>query len=193
MSSCADDESRPGLPRRLLMFRERACRSESAGLLLYRWRDGALEVLLVHPGGPFWAKKDEGAWTIPKGEIEPGEEPLAAARREFREETGHDVAGDFPRRSAHAARPGGKIVRGLGDRGGARSPPRSRATSSRWNGRRAPAAAARSPKSTAARWFALDDGAARINKGQVALLDALARAAASDAPNCRRLTPLRWV
>jgi len=67
----------------------------SAGFLLYRRRTGHLEVFLVHPGGPFWAKKDEGAWSIPKGECAEGEEPLAAARREVAEETGVVVAGDF--------------------------------------------------------------------------------------------------
>jgi predicted NUDIX family NTP pyrophosphohydrolase len=61
---------------------------DSAGLLMYRGAGAALEVLLVHPGGPFWAKKDAGAWMLPKGEIDPGEEPLDAARREFAEETG---------------------------------------------------------------------------------------------------------
>jgi len=66
----------------------------SAGLLLYRYR-GELEVFLVHPGGPFWAAKDAGAWSIPKGEFEPGEEPLAAAKREFTEETGFAAEGDF--------------------------------------------------------------------------------------------------
>jgi predicted NUDIX family NTP pyrophosphohydrolase len=60
----------------------------SAGILLYR-RNGALEVLLVHPGGPFWARKDLGAWSIPKGEYEEGEDPLATALRELEEETGH--------------------------------------------------------------------------------------------------------
>ena len=60
----------------------------SAGLLMYRMRGGRLEVLLVHPGGPFWAKKDKGAWFIPKGEINPGEDRLSAAQREFEEETG---------------------------------------------------------------------------------------------------------
>lgn len=60
----------------------------SAGLLLYRNRDQQLEVLLVHPGGPFWAMKDLGSWTIPKGEIAPGEDPFAAACREFEEELG---------------------------------------------------------------------------------------------------------
>ena len=61
---------------------------ESAGLLLHRVHDGRLEVLLVHPGGPFWKKRDEGAWSIPKGEIEPGQSALDVARREFEEELG---------------------------------------------------------------------------------------------------------
>ena len=61
----------------------------SAGLLVFRERDGALEVLLAHMGGPFWARKDEGAWTIPKGELEEGEDPVAGARREYEEELGH--------------------------------------------------------------------------------------------------------
>jgi predicted NUDIX family NTP pyrophosphohydrolase len=60
----------------------------SAGLLMFRRRAGAIEVLLAHPGGPFWARRDEAAWTLPKGEIGPQEDPLAAARREFEEETG---------------------------------------------------------------------------------------------------------
>jgi predicted NUDIX family NTP pyrophosphohydrolase len=68
---------------------------KSAGLLLYRHRDGGLEVFLVHPGGPFWAAKDDGAWSIPKGEFEPDEDPLAAAQREFTEETGLTPIGDF--------------------------------------------------------------------------------------------------
>lgn len=67
----------------------------SAGLVLYRERDGALQVLLGHMGGPFWARKDEGAWSIPKGELADGEDPLAGARREFAEELGHaPPAGD---------------------------------------------------------------------------------------------------
>lgn len=68
---------------------------QSAGLLLFRYRQKSLEVFLVHPGGPFWAHKDEGAWTIPKGEFEDDEEPLAAARREFTEETGFVADGPF--------------------------------------------------------------------------------------------------
>ncbi|HXX20881.1 MAG TPA: NUDIX domain-containing protein [Candidatus Acidoferrum sp.] len=65
---------------------------KSAGLVMYRIRSGALEILLVHLGGPFWAKKDAGAWFIPKGEIAPGEDELSAAQREFHEETGFKLA-----------------------------------------------------------------------------------------------------
>jgi predicted NUDIX family NTP pyrophosphohydrolase len=68
---------------------------QAAGLLVYRVRDRAIDVFLVHPGGPFWAKKDAAAWSIPKGEFNADEEPLAAARREFTEETGFTLAGPF--------------------------------------------------------------------------------------------------
>ncbi|MDN3583214.1 NUDIX domain-containing protein [Mucilaginibacter flavus] len=68
---------------------------QSAGILLYRKVDSQLQVFLVHPGGPFWKNKDEGSWSVPKGEYEDDEEPLDAARREFYEETGHYIVGDF--------------------------------------------------------------------------------------------------
>jgi predicted NUDIX family NTP pyrophosphohydrolase len=67
----------------------------SAGLLMYRKQKGGLEVLLVHPGGPFWKNKDDGAWFVPKGEINPGEDTLEAAQREFQEETGLIPEGQF--------------------------------------------------------------------------------------------------
>ena len=67
----------------------------SAGLLMVRWRNRQLEVFLVHPGGPFWANKDLGAWSIPKGEYSEGENPFEAARREFEEETGFTAQGNF--------------------------------------------------------------------------------------------------
>jgi predicted NUDIX family NTP pyrophosphohydrolase len=67
--------------------------ARSAGLLLFRVRDGSLEVLLGHPGGPFFANKDDGHWTVLKGEVESGEEPVEVARREFEEETGHPAPG----------------------------------------------------------------------------------------------------
>jgi predicted NUDIX family NTP pyrophosphohydrolase len=70
-------------------------RRESAGLVMFRWRDAALEVLLGHPGGPYWTTRNEGAWSIPKGGILPGEDPLQGAIREFTEETGFTPAGPF--------------------------------------------------------------------------------------------------
>lgn len=81
----------------------------SAGILLYRRKGKYFEFFLVHPGGPFWKKKDAGAWTVPKGIIEPGEDPLAAARREFTEETGFSVEGDFVE-IGDFKQPGGKHV-----------------------------------------------------------------------------------
>jgi predicted NUDIX family NTP pyrophosphohydrolase len=80
----------------------------SAGILMYR-RAPALELLLVHPGGPFWARKDLGAWSIPKGEYEPGEDPLAVARREFEEETGKRVEGNLVA-LGDIVQPGRKVV-----------------------------------------------------------------------------------
>jgi predicted NUDIX family NTP pyrophosphohydrolase len=91
---------------------------KSAGLLLYRADpDAGIEVLLVHPGGPFWRKKDEGAWTIPKGEFDDREEPLAAARREFKEELGWPPpAGDYLELKPIKQK-GGKIVHAWAVRG----------------------------------------------------------------------------
>lgn len=68
---------------------------KSAGILVYRKNDQSIEVFLVHPGGPFWKGKEQGAWSIPKGEFSEAEEPLLAARREFKEETGQEIDGDF--------------------------------------------------------------------------------------------------
>ena len=89
---------------------------QSAGILLYRGAFEHLEVLLVHPGGPYWARRDDGAWTIPKGEFSDGEAPLDAACREFREETGSEASGPF-----HALQPvrlaGGKRVHAFAMRG----------------------------------------------------------------------------
>ncbi len=82
---------------------------KSAGLLLYRKDGDSVEVFLVHPGGPFWAKKDEGAWSIPKGELTEGEEALDAAKREFQEETGFSVKGRFEALEP-VKQAGGKIV-----------------------------------------------------------------------------------
>ena len=82
---------------------------QSAGLLVYRTRDSQLEVFLVHPGGPFWAKKDAGAWSIPKGLCDECEDAFAAAKRELKEETGIVAAGDFLELGTFK-QPGGKTI-----------------------------------------------------------------------------------
>ena len=82
---------------------------KSAGILLYRFKEGKLQVMLVHPGGPFWKKKDRGAWSIPKGICESGEATIDAAKREFKEETGFDVDGEFID-LGEIRQPSGKIV-----------------------------------------------------------------------------------
>jgi predicted NUDIX family NTP pyrophosphohydrolase len=81
----------------------------SAGIVLYRRREKGIEVLLVHPGGPFWSKKDDGAWSIPKGEYVEGEDPLTVAKREFYEETGTEVSGSCVALTP-AKQPSGKII-----------------------------------------------------------------------------------
>jgi len=85
-------------------------RAESAGLLVYRQRDGKLEVLLVHPGGPFWQKRDEGAWSIPKGEFAENEAGIDVARREFQEELGMPPPDGEPTALGAVHQAGGKIV-----------------------------------------------------------------------------------
>jgi predicted NUDIX family NTP pyrophosphohydrolase len=143
----------------------------SAGLLLYRLSGGEPEVLLVHPGGPFWARKDEGAWSIPKGEYEPDEAPLTAALREFQEETGVALRGT-PRPLGDAVQPSRKIVTAFaleGDLDPAviRSsnfemewPPRS--------GRRATF-----PEIDRAGWFGVAEAGIKILPGQAVFLDRL--------------------
>jgi predicted NUDIX family NTP pyrophosphohydrolase len=82
----------------------------SAGIVLYRKRGTGIEVFIVHPGGPFWARKDDGAWSIPKGEYAEGEDPLPVAKREFYEETGFEVSGSCVELPP-ARQPSGKIIR----------------------------------------------------------------------------------
>ncbi|MGD9880915.1 NUDIX domain-containing protein [Reyranella sp.] len=84
-------------------------KKQSAGIIVYRMRSAVPELLLVHPGGPFWARKDDGAWSIPKGELVEGEEKLQAARREFTEETGFTLDGAFEE-LVPVRQPGGKTI-----------------------------------------------------------------------------------
>jgi predicted NUDIX family NTP pyrophosphohydrolase len=143
----------------------------SAGILLYRRNAASTEVFLVHPGGPFWARKDDGAWSIPKGEIEPGEEPLARAQREFAEETGFAVAGEF-RALAPVRQAGGKIVYAWAVEGDADAAAiRSNRFSMEW-----PPRSGRSqefPEVDRAAWFDLKTARQKLNPGQRALVDAL--------------------
>ncbi|MGH7552016.1 MAG: NUDIX domain-containing protein [Longimicrobiales bacterium] len=144
----------------------------SAGILLYRRRHG-IEVLLVHPGGPFWAGKDEGAWSIPKGLYGLGEEPLAAARREFAEETGATAEGEaialgaFRQSSAKIV--DAWAIEGEFDPAGLRSstftlewPPRS--------GRMREV-----PEVDRAEWFTPEEAGRKLTKGQRPILEALLR------------------
>ncbi len=142
----------------------------SAGLLLYRRKAKDFEVFLVHPGGPFWRNKDDGAWTVPKGLIEPGEDPLAAARREFSEETGFAPNGDFVELGTFK-QPGGKHVLVWAVEGDCNPaklisnefemewPPRS--------GKRQ-----RFPEVDRGGWFGIDDARGKMLIGQRPMLDA---------------------
>ncbi len=153
---------------------------ESAGVLLYRMRDGALEVLLVHPGGPFWARKDEGAWSIPKGELEPGEPAAEAARRELEEETGVQVESALEA-LAPVRQAGGKVVHAFAAAGDCDPAAiRSNTFQMEWpprSGRQQPF-----PEIDRAGWFDLDAAARKLNKGQVPLLEQL-RAIVENAAN----------
>ncbi|RYY40688.1 MAG: NUDIX domain-containing protein [Chitinophagaceae bacterium] len=144
---------------------------QSAGILLYRTSTGAPEFFLVHPGGPFWAGREEGAWTIPKGEFTDEEQPLAAARREFFEETGARIEGVFVPLGT-VKQKAGKLVHAWACEGdldaGAISsntfrtqwPPRS----GKWIS---------VPEIDKAGWFAYNEAARLINAAQRAFLDLL--------------------
>ncbi|HEX3746181.1 MAG TPA: NUDIX domain-containing protein [Bryobacteraceae bacterium] len=122
---------------------------KSAGLLFYRKIGEGLEVLLVHPGGPLWARKDDGAWSIPKGELGEGEDPLAAAQREFEEETGTCPAGEF-QPLAPVKQAGGKVVYAWAV-GRISTRPACGATLSGWSGRHVRGAPRSFPRWTAQR------------------------------------------
>ena len=146
----------------------------SAGLLLYRDGPRGLEVLLVHPGGPFFAKRDLGAWSIPKGEVEEGEDLLAAARRELVEETG--FAADGPATPLGEIRQkGGKIVHAWAVRGDA-DPDRLRSNLFELEWPRGSGRKRTFPEVDRAAWFSLDAARERLLPAQVQFLERLAAA-----------------
>jgi predicted NUDIX family NTP pyrophosphohydrolase len=143
----------------------------SAGILMYRQRDGELQVLLAHPGGPFWAKKDLGAWTIPKGEIGEGEDPLEAAKREFAEETGVELRGEFVELRP-VKQKSGKLVLAWAVEGDCDATQiRSNLFSMEWPPKSG--LQAQFPEVDRAGWFTLDEARSKILASQVPLLDDL--------------------
>jgi predicted NUDIX family NTP pyrophosphohydrolase len=146
-------------------------KKNSFGILMYRRRNSSFEVLLVHPGGPFWAKKDAGAWSIPKGELAEREDPLDAAKREFQEETGCSVNGDFIALTP-VKQPGGKIVCAWAVEGDCDAESiKSNTFLIEW-----PPRSGKSrefPEVDRAAWFSLEVAKEKISKGQIGLLEQL--------------------
>jgi predicted NUDIX family NTP pyrophosphohydrolase len=152
-------------------MKTKATSKRSAGLLLYRLKGHETEILLGHPGGPFWRKKDLGAWSIPKGLISEGEDPLAAARREFAEETGYTPRG-APHPLGEAKQPGGKLVQVWAiEEDWKHEKLASNTFEIEW-----PPRSGRGqifPELDLAAWFSMDEARARILKGQAVFLDRL--------------------
>jgi predicted NUDIX family NTP pyrophosphohydrolase len=144
----------------------------SAGLLLYRRAADEVEVLLAHPGGPLWARRDEGAWSLPKGEIEPGEEPLVVARREFLEETGHEPPAGRVIPLGEVRQAAGKVVVGFAIEGDLDPATASSNTfplewppgSGRWRD---------TPEVDRVAWFGPGEARRRLNPAQAAFVDRL--------------------
>jgi len=153
--------------------------AHSAGLLLYRRSgDGAVEVLLAHPGGPFWARKDDGAWSVPKGEYEAGDDPLAAAYREFREETGLEPPPGDAVRLGGLTQPSGKRVRVWALEGDLDV---SHADSNTFELEWPPRSGniCHFPEVDRVEWLGVSDARIKLLKGQVPFLDRLLQALAT--------------
>jgi predicted NUDIX family NTP pyrophosphohydrolase len=149
-----------------------AAAKASAGILLYRTTGGGLEVLLVHPGGPFWARKDDGAWSIPKGEHDEGEDPQACARREFEEETGTALPPGALAELGTARLKSGKRVAAWAAEGDLDPDTiRSNTFELEWPPRSGRVQAF--PEVDRAGWFAVDAAREKLNPAQVTFLDRL--------------------
>lgn len=144
----------------------------SAGIVLYRKRLGVLEIFLVHPGGPYWACKDDGAWSIPKGEYQPGEEALQAAQREFLEETGVALSGPF-RALPPVRQPSGKIISAWVSEGDL-DPTRLRSNTFSIEWPPKSGVMQSFPEVDRGAWFSLQDARAKLSPGQRPLLLGLA-------------------
>ena len=148
-------------------------KKNSAGILLHRLRGSRIEVFLMHPGGPFWAKKDAGAWSIPKGEFEASQDPLEAAKREFKEETGFAVEGNFIELTP-VKQPGGKVVYAWAVMGDCEAESiKSNTFSLEWpprSGKRK-----EFPEVDRAGWFTPEVAREKILKGQLNFLEELKR------------------
>jgi len=144
---------------------------KSAGVLMFRSGSGGVEVFLVHPGGPFWARKNEGAWSIPKGEYAPGQDPLEAARREFQEETGFQASGEFiPLTSLK--QPSGKVISAWALEGDCDAASiRSNTFSMEWPPRSGKQQ--EFPEVDRAGWFTIPAAKEKILKGQAPFLEEL--------------------
>ena len=143
----------------------------SAGLLMFRKHDGTVEVLLVHPGGPFWTKKDEGAWSIPKGEYSQSEDPLKAAKREFNEETGFTAEGDF-KPLEPVVQPSGKKVTAWAVEGDC-DPAKCKSNSFSMEWPPHSGNQQQFPEIDRAEWFTIEQAKKKILKGQLPLLEQL--------------------
>lgn len=148
----------------------------SAGILLFRFKDDKLEVMLVHPGGPFWARKDQGAWSIPKGLFDDTENALHAAKREFNEETGLEADGAFVE-LGEVKQPGGKIVHAWAlEKDLDVTEIKSNSFTMEWP--KNSGKMREYPEIDKAGWFGLDEARTKLLEGQVAFLDRLANAIA---------------
>ena len=143
-------------------------KNSSAGILVYRFPHTAIEFFLVHPGGPFWKNKDEGAWTIPKGEFTEEEQPLDAARREFREETGIKIDGKFRPLNPVRQKSGKWVYAWAIESDPDPGTIQSNMFEIEWPPRTGKKASF--PEVDRAAWFGLDDARKKINPAQVGLL-----------------------